>query len=109
MSIESEIFTLFNEEKRKIEKGIERTLKGTVVDLAGNTPFDTGYHAMNWQLKNHETESTIGVYSKKNKRGFQQVLDMVSNRADKFEFSFDDNPNASIFNNGKKIDDLEAG
>ena len=94
---------------KKIEKGAENAVKGMVVDLAGTTPFDTGYHAQNWQLGKTSNSNVIGTYDKYNKRDFQSVLDKVSANADEYHFDIVNDETICLFNNAEFIEDLEAG
>ena len=90
-------------------RALERALKGMVVDLAANTPFDTGYHALNWQLSDEDNDETIGNYDIYHKRNFQEVLNRVSSKADEFKLDINGSSNISIFNNAEFITDLERG
>lgn len=103
--IEAEV----NKEIKKIEKAAERAVKGMVVDLAGNTPFDTGYHAQNWQVGKEAGSETIGTYNKYHKRDYQDVLNKVSGSADKYHLDLMNDERICLFNNGEFIGDLEAG
>ena len=90
-----------------LEKGIGEAIRGEMVELAASTPYDTGYHAINWQIGNQANENEIEPYDKKNKRDFQAVLNNVSERTE--DVIIDINHDLYVFNNGKMIKELENG
>ena len=108
---EKEIKKILKYETDEIELFMNETAKDFVRELVQTTPFDTGYHALNWQLDYSLNDSTVGTYSKKNKRSREEVLDRVNKRLDEFYLTFDDigDKGMYIFNNAKMIEDLEIG
>ena len=112
-AIEKEIEKVTEQVISEMELFINETAKDFVRGLVQTTPFDTGYHALNWQLGYYPDDSTIGTYSKKNRRTKEEVLDRVNRRLDEFYFSFEDAEDEGkgiyIFNNAKMIEDLEIG
>ena len=93
--------------KESFENMITLIFKDFIVDVAATTPFDTGWHAINWQIGNEDDGSVIEKYDRKNKRNLQYVLNDVSTRADNFRYSLGDN--IAIFNNADFIIALENG
>ncbi len=110
-AIEKELKKATEQVINEIELFMNETAKDFVRGLVQTTPFDTGYHALNWQLGYYPDDSTIETYSKKNRRTKEEVLDRVNRRLDVFYLSFEDigDKGIYIFNNAKKIEDLEEG
>ncbi len=109
MDYMKQVEKMVNEKIKKIEHAAERAVKGMVVDLAGTTPFDTGYHAQNWQIRKKNDGGVIGSYNKYHKRDYQDVLDKVSAGADGYHLDIMKDETICLFNNAEFIEDLEKG
>ena len=107
-ALEKQIKEVLDEMYEKITIGLNKSVKEFLVGLASTTPFDTGYHANNWQMSENDDDSTIGTYSKKIRRNLQEV---ISNTEQRFKeiTGEEEAPSLFIFNNAKMIEDLEKG
>jgi len=105
-ALEKKIKEILDKIHEKITMGFNESVKGLLIGLASTTPFDTGYHANNWQMSENADDSTIGKYSKKRKRSLQEV---ISNTEQRFKEITGEGNSLFIFNNAKMIEDLEEG
>ena len=107
-ALEKQIKKALDEMYEKITIGLNKSVKEFLVGLASTTPFDTGYHANNWQMSEGNDDSTVGTYSKKIRRSLQEV---ISNTEQRFKeiTGEEKEPSLFIFNNAKMIEDLEEG
>jgi len=107
-ALEKQIKKALDEMYEKITIGLNKSVKEFLVGLASTTPFDTGYHANNWQMSEGNDDSTVGTYSKKIRRSLQEVISNTEQRFKKITGE-EGEPSLFIFNNAKMIEDLEKG
>ena len=105
-ALERKVKEILDKIHEEITTGFNESVKSLLVGLASTTPFDTGYHANNWQISENDDGSTIGTYSKKIRRTLQEV---ISNTEKRFKETTGGEPSLFIFNNAKMIVDLEEG
>jgi len=105
-ALERKVKEILDKIHEEITTSFNKSVKSLLVGLASTTPFDTGYHANNWQISENADDSTIGTYSKKHRRTLQEV---INNTEKRFKETTGEEPSLFIFNNAKMIEDLEEG